>query len=133
MLRVAFEDSTFALVCHLMGNLEQGTAGQFREAIAQPTDKREVIFELSAVPFVDSAGLGALIGTIRRIHENGGDSVVCGARPSVSKVFQIIGLHRIVTIVDNVDQARDALRGRYQDPPDGVACLGASSDFTPPG
>ena len=105
MLRVAFEDSAFAMVCHLRGNLEQATADQFREAIAQLTDKREVIFELSAVPFVDSAGLGALIGAIRRARELRGEAVVSSARPSVKRVLEIVGLPRIVNIFDEVGQA----------------------------
>ena len=94
-----------AAVCHVMGNLEQETAADFRDAVTMIVHKKQVTFELSAVPFVDSAGLGALIGAVRRIRENGGDAVVCGAQTSVGKVFKLVGLTRVVTVVDTLDEA----------------------------
>ncbi len=74
----------------------------FRQALPELTDKKQVIFDLSAVPFIDSAGLGAIIGAIRRVRENGGEAVVCAPKRSVCRVMQIVGLNRIVAIVDNV-------------------------------
>lgn len=78
----------------------------FREAIFQLAGKKQVIFELSGVPFVDSTGLGALAGTIRPIREWGGDAVVCSPRPSVNRVFEIVGLPRVVSILKSVEAAR---------------------------
>lgn len=88
-----------------MGNLENLTVGEFREDMAQVPAKSRVIFDLSAVPFVDSAGLGALIGAIRRIRELEGDAVVCSVRPSVARVLDLVGLNRIVAVVSSVDEA----------------------------
>ena len=64
----------------------------FRQALPELTDKKQVIFDLSAVPFIDSAGLGAIIGAIRRVRENGGEAVVCAPKRSVCRVMQIVGL-----------------------------------------
>ena len=85
VFRVRCEETDGGVVCHIVGNLEQETVAQFRDAVTLISDKREVIFEISAVPFVDSAGLGALIGAVRRVRENGGDVVVCGAEPRPAK------------------------------------------------
>jgi anti-anti-sigma factor len=95
------------IVCRLTGNLEAATVGEFRDAMAQVKLKQPVIFALEAVPFVDSAGLGALIGAIRRIREMGGDAAVCSAKPSVGRVLEIVGLPRIVTVFDNLEEAED--------------------------
>jgi anti-anti-sigma factor len=106
------EEVGLVLVCHLEGNLEQLSAPQFREAVAGllPT-KKLVVFELSAVPFVDSAGIGALIGAARRIRELGGTVVVCSPRPSISRVFQLVGLGRVVTVAKSTSEAIDHLSG----------------------
>jgi anti-anti-sigma factor len=108
-VRVKCDESDAGVVCYLAGNLEHLTVGRFREGVVSLADKKRVIFELSAVPFVDSAGLGALIGTIRCIRDNGGDAVVCAARPSVSRVFDIVGLRRVVFIAKSVDEAQTHL------------------------
>jgi anti-anti-sigma factor len=105
-VRVKFDQTKAGVICQIIGNLEHLSVGQFREALALVRDERRVIFDLSAVPFVDSAGLGALIGAVRRIRELNGDAVVCSVRPSVARVLEIVGLDRIVSIVGNMNEAK---------------------------
>jgi hypothetical protein len=57
------------------------------------------------VVFIDSAGLGALIGGIRRAREWGGDVVLACSRPSLNRLLLMTGIDRIVTITDTVEQA----------------------------
>jgi len=104
-LHLKFDQTDGGVVCHVMGNLENLTVGEFREDMAQVHDGTRVIFDMSAVPFVDSAGLGALIGAIRRIRELNGEAVVCAVRPSVGRVLDLVGLNRIVAVVGNLREA----------------------------
>lgn len=106
---VKCEEVGGTLVCHLEGNLEQVSAPQFREAVAGLPNKRRVVFELSAVPFVDSAGIGALIGAVRRIREMGGDVALCSPRPSIDRVFQLVGLTRVVMVANSTGEATEHL------------------------
>lgn len=108
---VKCEQTDLALVCHLEGNLEQHTVAQFREAVSVLPSEQPVVFELSAVPFIDSAGLGALIGAIRRTRELGGEVAVCAPRPSVSRVLQMVGLPRIVTVTGSPKEAVEYFAG----------------------
>lgn len=104
---VRCDETEAGVVCHLAGDLDNASVGEFREAVARLSKKRRVIFDLAAVPFVDAAGLGALIGAVRRIRDRrGGTVVVCAARPSVRRVFQLVGIPRVVTIVDTVKDAQ---------------------------
>ena len=73
-LRVKCDEVGPTVVCYLIGNLEQITVDHFRQALPELTDRKQVIFDLSAVPFIDSAGLGAIIGAIRRVRESGGEA-----------------------------------------------------------
>jgi anti-sigma B factor antagonist len=109
---VTFEQTDIGVICHLVGNLEHLTVVEFRESVAHLGAAKQVIFELSAVPFVDSAGLGALIGTVRRTREQGGEAVVCAARPSVQRVLEMVGLHRIVHVFPTASEAQAYFSGR---------------------
>jgi anti-anti-sigma factor len=104
-VRVKFDQTEAGVVCHIIGNLENLTVGEFHEDLGQFRNGTRVIFDMSAVPFVDSAGLGALIGAIRRIRELNGEAVVCAVRPSVRRVLDLVGLNRIVAVVGNLREA----------------------------
>lgn len=54
--------------------------------------------DLADVEFMDSTGLGVLIGSLKRLRETDGSMVLAGIRPSVARVFEITGLDRIFTI-----------------------------------
>ena len=64
---------------------------------------------MSEVPFVDSAGLGALIGGIRRAREAGGDVAVCCNRPTLVRLLHTTGFDRIVTVTDTLAEAAASL------------------------
>jgi anti-sigma B factor antagonist len=91
-------------VCSPVGELEAFTVSAFREALAQQSATRLVI-DLSGVNFVDSAGLGALIGGIRRTRERGGDVAVACTRPTIRKLLHSTGFDRIVTVTETLDEA----------------------------
>ena len=63
-------------ICRPMGELDAFTVSQFRQSLAELASKPRLVIDMSGVPFIDSAGLGALIGGIRRARELGGDVVV---------------------------------------------------------
>ena len=96
-------------VLHLRGDLDSSTVAAFREAIAQAGPETAAVIEMSDVPFLDSAGIGALIGGIRRLRELGGDVAVASPRPALKRVLHMTGFDRIVPVTDSVEQAADAM------------------------
>jgi anti-sigma B factor antagonist len=97
------------VICRPAGELESFTIAVFRQALADMASAGVLIIDLSGVPFVDSAGLGALIGGIRRTRELGGRvEVVCG-RPTLVRLLHTTGFDRIVTVSDTIDEAVTAL------------------------
>ena len=58
---------------------------------------------------MDSAGLGALIGGIRRAREAGGDVAVACSRPTLTRLLHTTGFDRIVSVTETVDDAAAAL------------------------
>ena len=81
-----------------------------RDAPGELADKRYLLIDLSSVPFMDSAGLGALIGGgIRRAREAGGDVAVACSRPTLTRLLHTTGFDRIVPVTETVESAVAAL------------------------
>ena len=110
MLEIQLEDGDGFKVCRPVGELDAFTVSQFRAALAELASHPRLLIDMSSVPFVDSAGLGALIGGIRRARELGGDVAVCCSRPTLTRLLHTTGFDRIVTVAETVDDAAAALK-----------------------
>ena len=104
-LQVHVSESGGCTVCRPEGELDAFTVGGFRDQLAGLTFDHGLVIDLSDVPFMDSAGLGALIGGIRRIRDAGGAVGVVCARPAVLRLLHTTGFDRIVTVSSTLDNA----------------------------
>jgi anti-sigma B factor antagonist len=91
------------------GELDAYSVAQFREAFSALADEPRVIVNLSGVQFMDSAGLGALIGGIRRIRESEGRVTIFSDREAITKLLHTTGFDRIVPVKDVLAEAVAAL------------------------
>lgn len=105
-------------ICRPVGELDASTVCQFRQVLAELTTSPRLLIDLSGVCFIDSAGLGALIGGIRRAREWGGDVVLSCRRPALIRLLRTTGLDRIVCVEETVERAVAAFA------PDGPGALG---------
>jgi anti-sigma B factor antagonist len=97
-----------ALLFRLRGSLDLATSPTVRAALgdAQKT-KKNVVVDLTQLEFLDSTGLGALIGAHRRAAEHGGSlRLVVGDGP-ILRLLTITGLIRVLAVYHSVE---DALR-----------------------
>jgi anti-sigma B factor antagonist len=109
VLEIQVERADDYTVCRPVGELDAYTVGQFREALSELATTPRLLIDLSAVPFMDSAGLGALIGGIRRAREAGGDVAVACSRPTLTRLLHTTGFDRIVPVTDTMEEAVAAL------------------------
>ena len=88
------------LIISLNAELDHHLADEMREVIDEIIDERgvnRVIIDFSKVGFMDSAGIGLIMGRYKKIRDNGDISVV-GANESIKRILLISGLHKIVYI-----------------------------------
>ncbi len=109
MLNIQLDEGDDYTVCRPVGELDAYTVGQFREALGELASKPKLLIDMSQVPFVDSAGLGALIGGIRRAREVGGDVAVCCNRPTLVRLLHTTGFDRIVSVTETIEEAARSL------------------------
>ena len=103
-IQVETTDEGFT-ICRPVGELDAFTVSQFRQTLAELASSPQLVIDLSGVPFVDSAGLGALIGGIRRVRELGGEVAVACPRPTLTRLLRTTGFDRIVTVTGTLDEA----------------------------
>ena len=115
MLEIHSEDNGDHWLCRPVGELDAYTVGQFREALGELAEKPRVLIDLSDVPFMDSAGLGALIGGIRRAREADGEVAVACSRPTLTRLLHTTGFDRIVPVTETVADALEALQSTNAD------------------
>jgi anti-sigma B factor antagonist len=116
VLEINVETSDSHTICRPIGELDAYTVGQFRESLSELSEVDHLLIDLSEVPFMDSAGLGALIGGIRRTRESGGDVAVACSRPTLTRLLHTTGFDRIVAVTESVEDAAEALAKGEGDP-----------------
>ncbi|HIE08362.1 MAG TPA: anti-sigma factor antagonist [Armatimonadetes bacterium] len=99
-------------VIKVRGDVDIYTAPQLRETIHKVVDagRSDVIVDLGGVDFIDSTGLGVLIGGLRRARERGGELVIASPSERVRRILEITDLRRIFRIFKTADEAISALR-----------------------
>ena len=94
-------------VLAVRGEVDLYTAPKLREKLVELVAQRRytIVVDLEAVDFLDSTGLGVLVGGLKRVRGHDGDlSLVC-THQRILKVFEITGLTKVFTIHDSLDAA----------------------------
>ena len=107
-LAIAVERHENATLVVLRGDLDVATAPDLRECLVKVIGEGErIVVDLEAVGFLDSAGLGILVGGLKRARTHGGELELVCTSGEVLKPLEITGLDRVFTIHPGRD---DALR-----------------------
>jgi anti-anti-sigma factor len=68
-------------------------------------DVPDVVVDLTGVHFLDSAGVGVLVGLFKHARLRGGRARFCGMTPGVRSVLELVQLNRIFEIYDDLETA----------------------------
>lgn len=98
-------------VIELTGELDIFTAPLLRDVLLGVSgDGRNFLaVVMTGVAFLDSSGLGVLIGAAKRANAGGGGLCIAGARDNVLKVLRITGLTRVMPAFPTLEEAFDWL------------------------
>jgi anti-sigma B factor antagonist len=110
----------FAITHHVVGEIalvqlsgwiEIASAPQLRDSLISLVDDGHLhlVIDLSEVVFLDSTGLGVLIGLLHRLRSRDGSVVLAGAKERVYKVFHTTQLTKFFTFTDTVEDAIAAI------------------------
>ena len=101
-------------VVELTGHLNLGNELMSLEAAVKrliQEGSRKLLIDLTRLDYIDSAGIGMLVGCHGQMDRAGGKMRVAGAQGSVSKAFDVVHLDRIMPLDADADAALGNLKG----------------------
>jgi len=92
----------------LEGEVDVYTAPRLKETLIETIEAgcANVIVDLQQVGFIDSSGLGVLVGGLRRAKERSGAIRLVCTRDNILKIFRITGLDKVFPIFESLEEAR---------------------------
>ena len=111
------------LIVRVTGEVDHHTAAQIRAAVDRELFERRpkrLTLDLSHVSFMDSSGLGLIMGRLAVIRELGGEMTVCDPGPETRQILALAGMERLIRIEYTHGAPIDpGTGGRGQDKPRG--------------
>jgi anti-sigma B factor antagonist len=86
------EAGSDVITCEVRGELDAATATTLRGSAPFLTHAPAALIDLSGVTFIDALGLGALIGTLRRVQESGTAVALVVSRPGLAALLTANGI-----------------------------------------
>ncbi|NBI30407.1 anti-sigma F factor antagonist [Chengkuizengella marina] len=111
-LHVQISNQGEALIVRLQGELDHHTSELLRtkmESAIEQENSNHIVLVLKDLSFMDSSGLGVILGRYKQITNRGGRMVVCNVNSSIYRLFEMSGLFKILTIEEDEEQALSSL------------------------
>ncbi|MDS0524080.1 anti-sigma F factor antagonist [Clostridium sp. SHJSY1] len=103
-----FEKKEDKLIANLVGELDHHSAEEVRVKIDDRIDRdniQKLILNFSGVTFMDSSGIGVVVGRYKKISAKGGALCVTNVNNGVNRVFELSGLFKIIDSYSNLTEA----------------------------
>lgn len=98
------------LIMHIDGDIDVATAPRLRTELSRVIGEghTEIVLDLSDVAFLDSTGLGVLVGRLKALRLQDGDLLLVTQQERTLRNFRITGLDKVFRIFATVDEALEA-------------------------
>lgn len=107
-----FEVANQCLIIRITEDLDHHRVMELREEADTLIDResiRNVVFDFDGVTFMDSSGIGMIMGRYKRVIFTGGKVGVAGVGSGVDRIFRLSGLYKIIEKYDTVKDAVESL------------------------
>lgn len=94
-------------IVEVSGEVDVYTAPRLREALLDLVDSghHNVVVDIRGVEFLDSTGLGVLVGGLKRVRQHEGSIQLVCTQERILKIFRITGLTKVFVIPATVEEA----------------------------
>lgn len=106
-LSVSSTEQGAVTVVHVAGEIDVYTAPLLREVLDKQVaaGRTNLVVDLEKVTFMDSTGLGVLVGRLKLVRGQNGSLRIVTAQERILKVFKITGLDKVFHIYPTIDGA----------------------------
>ena len=112
MAKLEFFNNSKALVVKINEEIDHHSCSVLKDKLDVAINLSKIdklIFDFTGVNFMDSSGIGMIMGRYKSIQKNSGKVAITGLQPTVKKIVQMSGLHKILEEYDNLDTALNRL------------------------
>lgn len=112
-----FEEMGETLIIYLPSELDHHMAGVIRgktESLFICKKIRDVIFDYTNTQFMDSSGIGLVMGRYREVRYLKGDVYIVGVNDKVARILDISGLYRVAKRCDDVGEALQDIKEKHE-------------------
>ncbi len=111
-MSVGFKTLNNCLIVEIDGEIDHHFVDNVKKSIdSQAVQKgySNIIFDFKNVDFMDSAGIGMIIGRYKFTKKNGGITSVACLSDNLKRIMMVSGLYRIIKIYNTVEEATKAV------------------------
>jgi stage II sporulation protein AA (anti-sigma F factor antagonist) len=115
-LSVNFYLKNSTMVIRLIGEMDQETVGNLRIKLTELIEEykiKNIVFNLSKLEFMDSTGIGIIIGRYNQLRKKNGKIILCNLNKNIEKIIILSGLPRICLIKNNEEESYEYLEALY--------------------
>ncbi|MBR5475168.1 MAG: anti-sigma factor antagonist [Lachnospiraceae bacterium] len=105
-----YEVDQFCLVVEVPEEVDHHVSCQIKEGIEQKMEKhyiRRMIFDFSRTHFMDSSGIGVLLGRYKEMKGRGGDLILCGVNETIGRVLRMSGILGLMPLCPDRQTAKE--------------------------
>lgn len=98
-MNIKLENIGTTLVVKLTGEIDHHTAPEIRDVIDREisiNNTKNVVLDFDGVSFMDSSGIGMIVGRYKQISARGGKVMLIRVKPQVDKILEISGLKKLL-------------------------------------
>lgn len=106
-LTLATRDVDGRVVIEVAGEIDVYSAPKLRDRLSDLVGEGayDLIIDMEGVEFIDSTGLGVLVGGLKKVRSHDGSLKLVCTQERLLKIFQITGLSKVFAIHDSVENA----------------------------
>lgn len=110
-MQVKFTNKSTTLIISIIGEVDHHSAEYIRSKIDAEVLKstnKNIIFDFNKVTFMDSSGIGVIIGRYKTVQKLGGKAAIVNLSEQIRKIFEMSGIFKLMPLYENMGTALNA-------------------------
>ncbi|MCR4437011.1 MAG: anti-sigma F factor antagonist [Clostridiales bacterium] len=107
-MQIKLSNRGTTLIVSILGELDHHSGEDVRNKVDGEIIKsttKNVIFDFGKVNFMDSSGIGVIMGRFKNIQKLNGKMAVINLSQQIRRIFEMSGLLKFIPVYDNIDSA----------------------------
>lgn len=107
-MEIIFDVINETLIAELIGEVDHNEASKMRERIDKALDNykaKYLVLDFSKVTFMDSSGIGMILGRYRKMGEQAGNMAIAGCSKTIRNILNMAGIFSILDYFDSKVEA----------------------------